>query len=247
MRWSWLPAVLKAAGLPVVILDGAEARGRDDGVDNPGVVWHHTVTGTNWTDAAVCNLLANKGNATTPPPLCNVGVGRDGTQYIVATGVANHAGAGGWNGVTGNRSMIGFEMFNLGTAAEPWPLAQMDAVRRATAAILFHVKRSEAFLCGHKEWAPARKSDPHSLDMNWERAYIKSILPGTGGYVPPVAVTYPDLTGHWAEAQARKMIERGIMVGDGKLWYPNESFTRAEFAYLLVTKGRQILEVLNGA
>jgi hypothetical protein len=246
VRWSWLPAVLKAAGLPVVVMDGAETRGRDDGVDSPGVVWHHTVTGTNWTTLAVNNLLAYKGNATTPPPLCNVGTERDGTHYIVATGVANHAGAGSWNGVTGNRSMIGFEMYNLGTAAEPWSPAQLDSVRRATAAILFHVKKSEAFLCGHKEWAPARKSDPHSLDMAWERSYIKSILPGgSPPIILPPQASYPDLTGHWAEVQARKMIERGIMVGDGKLWYPDEKMTRAEFAYLLVTKGKKILEMIN--
>lgn len=246
MRWSWLPAVLKAAGLPVVVVDGADARGRDDGMDNPGVVWHHTVTGTNWTTAAVNNLLAYKGNATTPPPLCNVGVERDGTHYIIATGVANHAGAGAWNGMSGNRSMIGFELYNVGTAAEPWPLAQLDSVRRATAAILLHVKRSEAYLCGHKEWAPGRKSDPHSLDMAWERSYIKSILPGgSPPIILPPQVAYPDLTGHWAEAQARKMIEQGIMVGDGKLWYPDEMITRAELAYLLVTKGKKILEMIN--
>lgn len=248
MRWDWIPDVLKAAGLPVVVLEGAGTRGGDTAVANPGVVWHHTVTGTNWTTASVNNLLAYKGNTTTPPPLCNIGTERDGTHYIVATGVANHAGAGGWNGVTGNRSMIGFELYNVGTAAEPWPLAQLDSVRRATAAILFHVKRNETWLCGHKEWAPARKSDPHSLDMNWERAYLKSILPGGSPiYVPPAPapVAYPDLTGHWAEAEARKMIERGIMVGDGKLWYPNEMMTRAEFAYLLVTKGKKILEMIN--
>lgn len=232
-------------------MDGADARGREDGITNPGIVWHHTVTGTNWTTASVNNLLAYKGNATTPPPLCNIGVERDGTHYIVATGVANHAGAGSWNGMTGNRSMIGFELYNVGTAAEPWPLAQLDAVRRATAAILFHVNRSPAYVCGHKEWAPARKSDPHSLNMAWERTYLASILPGGGPIVvPPTptvppAIPYPDLTGHWAEAQARKMIEYGIMVGDGKLWYPDENFTRAEFAYLMITKGKKILEAMN--
>jgi hypothetical protein len=247
MRWDWLPDVLKSAGLPVVVLEGAGSRGGSDGIANPGVVWHHTVTGTNWTTSSVNNLLAYKGNATTPPPLCNVGVERDGTHYIVSTGVANHAGAGGWNGLAGNRSMIGFELFNAGTAAEPFPLAQLDSVRRATAAILFHVKRPSSFLCAHKEWAPARKSDPHSLDMDWERSYITSILPGTAPAPVPVPVPYPDLVGTWAEGPARKMIEKGIMLGDGKLWFPDRALTRAEFAYLMVVKGKEILEVMNGA
>lgn len=249
MRWSWLPQVIKDAGLPVVVIDGADVRGKDDVVASPGIVWHHTVTGTNWTTASVNNLLAYKGNSTTPPPLCNIGVERDGTHYIIALGTANHAGTGSWKGMYGNRSMIGYELFNLGTAAEPFPLAQLDAVRRSSAAILYHVKRSPDYLCAHREWAPGRKSDPHSLDMGWERSYVRSILPG-GTPVPapsiPVPVAYPDLVGHWAEREARIMAAKGIMIGDGKLWYPNKEFYRAEFAYLMVTKGKQILEVMNG-
>src|SRR5580700_4344959 len=50
-----------------------------------------------------------------PGPLAQLGLGRDGTFYVVAAGRCNQAGQGSWQGVTtGNSSFIGIEAENTG-------------------------------------------------------------------------------------------------------------------------------------
>jgi peptidoglycan hydrolase-like protein with peptidoglycan-binding domain len=51
-----------------------------------------------------------EGRSNLPGPLAQLGLGRDGTCYVIAAGRCNHAGAGLWQGVsTGNSSFIGTE------------------------------------------------------------------------------------------------------------------------------------------
>lgn len=53
--------------------------------------------------------------------------------------------------------------------------------------------------------------------------------------IVPKSSAADDITGHWAEANMRKLIEYGVMNGDGKGSYrPNDSVTRAEFAKLVI-------------
>src|SRR2546426_643173 len=56
-------------------------------------------------------------------PLAQLGLGRDGTFFVVAAGRANHAGAGEWQGEkNGNGNFIGIEAENTGLANDqPWP------------------------------------------------------------------------------------------------------------------------------
>lgn len=176
---TWLPGVLKAAGLKVAPVDGWETRGIGDMGSVVGVICHHTAT------AAPGNMptldLLIKGRSDLSGPLAQLGLGRDGTYYVIAAGRCNHAGKGSWQGVvTGNSSFIGIEAENSGLPGEPWPEVQKDAYRRGVAAILQHVGRGAEFCAGHKEYAlPAgRKSDP-SFDMNAFRAAVAAILGGT--------------------------------------------------------------------
>lgn len=175
---TWLPGVLKASGLKVASVEGWEMRGIGEMGKVVGVICHHTAT------AAPGNMptldLLIKGRSDLSGPLAQLGLGRDGTYYVIAAGRCNHAGQGSWQGVeTGNSSFIGIEAENSGLAGEPWPAVQLDAYRRGVAAILKYVGRGVEFCAGHKEYAlpSGRKSDP-SFDMSAFRASVAAILNG---------------------------------------------------------------------
>jgi hypothetical protein len=187
---TWLPAVLQGAGLKVAEQPGWPNRGLGSMAGARGVMCHHTAGGRNGNMPSL-GVITNGRPATPtepalPGPLSQLGLGRDGTYFIVAAGRANHAGRGIWQGLTsGNSSFIGIEAENTGR--EPWPAVQLDAYRRGVAALLKQLRQSEIMCVGHKEWAlPAgRKPDPHSLDMDEFRRDVKAILAGTA---PPPAL-----------------------------------------------------------
>lgn len=58
-----------------------------------------------------------------PGPHAQLGLGRDGTFYIIAAGRCNHAGKGNWKGVTdGNGFFIGIEAeIQVDTRIRPAP------------------------------------------------------------------------------------------------------------------------------
>ena len=187
---TWLPDVLKAAGLKIALVDGWESRGRVDVGTITGVICHHTVGPRNGNMPSL-NVLV-KGRSDLPGPLAQLGLGRDGTYYIVAAGRCNHAGVGIWKGfVNGNANFIGIEAENTGLGNDfPWPDVQMDAYRRGVSAILKHVGRSAEFCAGHKEYAlpRGRKPDP-IFDMITFRSSVASILNGTA----PALVLIPSV------------------------------------------------------
>ncbi len=167
---TWLPSVLRKAGLKVVELDGWKTRGRGDVGPIKFVLCHHTAT--QQPGNAPSLWIVRDGRPDVSGPLSQLVLGRDGTFYVVAAGKANHAGKGSWNKMedVGNTNSIGIEAENNGLSqidpekGEPWPKAQMEAYAKGVAAILRHLGLS-AFECvGHKEYAPKRKIDP-SFDM----------------------------------------------------------------------------------
>jgi peptidoglycan hydrolase-like protein with peptidoglycan-binding domain len=180
---TWLPDVLKAAGLKVAPVEGWENRGRGDVGNIVGVICHHTVGPKDENMPSLKTLINGRGGSNPlPGPLAQLGLARDGTYFVIAAGKCNHAGAGSWQGVTtGNTSFIGIEGENTGLPNDfPWPEVQMDAYRRGVAAILARIGRGAEFCAGHKEYAlPAgRKPDPR-FDMNEFRLSIAAILSGT--------------------------------------------------------------------
>lgn len=178
MRATWLADVLTDAGLIVRPYPNWETRGLDT-FDPKGLILHHTVTKPTTADPVVDRLLAETGSSTVAAPLCNYSTNRDGTVSIIAAGTANHGGQGVWRGVSGNRFFLGDEMKNLGTAAaEPWPDRQLESARIAAAAVLAHLGQGAEWMCGHKEYAtpPGRKTDPHTLNMDAQRALIGALL-----------------------------------------------------------------------
>ena len=197
---TWLAQVLKDAGLKVAEQPGWEDRGRGPMGVVRGVICHHTAGPK--TGIMPSLKVITDGRPDLPGPLAQLGLGRDGTWFIVAAGRANHAGAGSWKGVTaGNSSFIGIEAENMGTAADPWPGVQMDAYKRGVAAILKKLGSDASMCAGHKEYAlpKGRKTDP-DFDMVAFRADVDAIMKGDGTVLPPIPA---------ADAQARPTLRRG--------------------------------------
>lgn len=175
---SWLAEVLEGASLKVAEQPGWRARGRADMPNPRGVMCHHTA-GPAQGNMPSLGVITN-GRDDLPGPLAQLGLGRDGTYYIVAAGRANHAGAGNWQGITtGNSSFIGIEAENTGRNSDPWPAVQLDAYAHGVAAILKHMGADANMCCGHKEYAlpMGRKPDP-TFDMTQFRLTVASIMAG---------------------------------------------------------------------
>jgi N-acetyl-anhydromuramyl-L-alanine amidase AmpD len=201
---TWLPRVLLDAGLKVAEQPGWRDRGRGDVGAIRGLICHHTA-GPLAGNMPSLGIIAN-GRPDLLGPLAQLGLGRDGTMYVVAAGRCNHAGPGNWQGFTrGNTNFIGIEAensgFTSGPKADPWPAVQMDAYRRGVAAILKKVRANAIMACGHKEYAlpPGRKSDP-TFDMNDFRLQVAAIMAGTA----PLPSVIP-----LVDAEGRKTLRRG--------------------------------------
>lgn len=117
---------------------------------------------------------ASKNLNALPGPLAQLGLGRDGTYFVIAASRAIHAGKGSFQNVSGNRRFIGIEAENEGSIGDfPWPAVQHDAYHRGVAAILNHLGKDASFCCGHKEYAPGRKPDPN-LNMTDFRQSVQA-------------------------------------------------------------------------
>jgi hypothetical protein len=202
----WMPDLLRSAGLKVATVDGWENRGRGDVGPTLGVLCHHTAGPRNGNMPSL-RLLIN-GRSNLKGPLAHLGLGRDGTYYVIAAGRCNHAGIGAWNGVTnGNTHFIGIEAENTGLANDlPWPSVQTDAYHRGVAALLQHCGLSAAACAGHREYAlpPKRKSDPN-LDMVAFRASVNARL--TGAAAAPTLIPAAEPPG--GAAPSRPTLRRG--------------------------------------
>lgn len=199
---TWLPFVLRQAGLKVAEVAGWETRGRGEMDRVLGVICHHTghTSGEDEnlpSESVLVNGRRLDDGGFLPGPLAQLGLGRDGTYYVIAAGRANHAGTGDWRGITaGNRHFIGIEAENRGRQRDVYPPVQLDAYHRGVAAILKHVGREVDFCIGHKEWArnrtQDRKVDP-LFDMSVFRTRVTAILNGSAP--PPVLIPVVDPRG----------------------------------------------------
>lgn len=186
---TWLPQVLRGAGLKVAEQPGWLDRGHGD--INPagikGVICHHTVgpaTGNMPSLGGLTRGVTQKSGKFLKGPLAQLGLGRDGTFYVIAAGLSHHAGEGVWRGFSGNRRFIGIEAENSGAVGDDWPDVQMDAYQRGVAALLRRIGADPIMCCGHKEYAPTRKPVDPRFDMNAFRARVGAILAGTAATMP---------------------------------------------------------------
>jgi N-acetyl-anhydromuramyl-L-alanine amidase AmpD len=158
MRIDWAAQVLRDAKLEVVEETGWATSGKDFVQSLVGVILHHDGSGAGQVPAHPTVII--DGRSDLAGPLSQWYLSRRGVWHVVASGRANHAGAGHYNCIqTGNSRLLGVEAANNGTT-EAWPEAQMDAYVRGIAAILRRLNAPSLMAIGHKEWAPTRKVDP---------------------------------------------------------------------------------------
>lgn len=174
---TWLPSVLRGAGLKVIETDGWQTRGHGDMGTVLGVLLHHCAGPLHQSVTSMENILIH-GRPDLQGPLAQLGLQEDGTFYAIAAGRCWHAGPGAWQGVTtGNSSFIGIEAVNTGLANDSWDKPQMDAYLKGVAAILKHLGQPAIMAAGHKEYAlpHGRKSDP-SFDMMVFRKALEPLM-----------------------------------------------------------------------
>lgn len=173
MRIDWAAQVLRDAKLSVVEEDGWAARGREFTRTPLAIILHHDASAAGQIpDHPSVIIHGRSGKKPLPGPLAQWYLNRNGVWHVVASGKANHAGSGYYNGLTsGNSNTLGIEAANNGVG-EPWPEAQMQSYAKGVAAILKQLGAPSLNAIGHKEWAPSRKIDP-SFDMNDFRAQVK--------------------------------------------------------------------------
>lgn len=170
-----MASVLRNAGLKVVEVSGWKTRGVGPMQKAKGIMWHHTATPASAKGDYPSLRVVRDGRKDLPGPLCHLGVGRDGTWYVVAAGAANHAGTGSYKGIgtnNGNVTLIGIEVEHPGVSGHPWPGEQLESLRRGSGALAKAYKISHSKVIGHKEWT-SRKIDPYGLNMSVERSHVK--------------------------------------------------------------------------
>lgn len=177
MMLTWLADVARQTGYPVIEVPGWQTRGHGPMSNALGVVGHWTATPASARgDYPSLNVVRN-GRADLPGPLCNLGLARSGAIYVVAAGVAYHAGPGDWKGVTnGNGNLLGIEGESPGNFI--WTKAQLDCYPRLYAALLRRMNRDSSWGMAHFEWAnpPGRKPDGPARDMAGFRAKVQTYL-----------------------------------------------------------------------
>lgn len=181
MRQLWIADTCREWGLIVTETVGWRDRGKS--TINPRVLVLHHTAGPAKGDYPSLGVVTN-GRPDVPGPLCNVGLGRSGTVYVVASGVSNNAGKGSWRGVSGNANTIGIEAESVGTK-DDWTPAQRVAYPLLCAALLDGMGRDTTWMCAHREWAPTRKTDPAFWDMDRMRADVQKLLDNSHHEPPP--------------------------------------------------------------
>lgn len=177
---TWLPDVLRAAGLTVIEEPGWQTRGHGDMSAHPqGVLCHHTACAKSGADIPSLETVIH-GRPDLSGPLCNLLLGRRGIYHMIAAGRAYHAGKGDMEGIpenTGNTFLIGIEAENDGLPDEAWAEPELEAYAKGCAAILKHLKLGAERCVGHREYATphGRKVDP-SFDLNAFRLRVAAIM-----------------------------------------------------------------------
>ena len=105
--------------------------------------------------------------------------------------------------MSGNSSVYGLEIENIGTGSEPWRLDQL-LVAGKIAAALIEGRIGVSKCCHHKEWT-SRKIDMHTVTGQQMREVTANVLNGNVGPPPPPPSQPVDLRAIAAAiAEARK-------------------------------------------
>ena len=182
--WNDLDRAFQGSGLTVIEYEGWRNRGHGTPGPVEGVACHHTAGPPTGNTPSLNTVVY--GRSDLPGPLCNLYLSRNGEVYIIASGIAYHAGdtLQGWQD---NNSAIGIEA--EATGVDSWPKGQYDAYARMCSCLASYYRLPIGHVVGHKEICdpPGRKIDPN-YDMNAFRSAVQS-----GGGVPAqAAADFPD-------------------------------------------------------
>ena len=185
-----LARVLRAAGLKVVEVSNWQGHNHGPMKTPKSVICHHTAGPWGGGNYPSLNTVRN-GHPHLKGPLAQLGLGRDGTVYVISNGLSWHAGEVYEPSVYGNYYAIGIEAENAGTG-QPWPDVQVKAYARLCAALCKAYGIPVSRVKGHKEVCKpkGRKIDPNGLpgDMAGHRARVQRYLSGGGGSTPSAPV-----------------------------------------------------------
>lgn len=171
-RITWLPDVLKTAGVAYELVPGWKDRGLGDyrRWEPAAVVWHHDASPKGDSPGVVKFILDHfQTNG------ASVWIDRAGVWHIIASGRTAHTG-NVRPGMPDNETAIGIETDH--TTGEDWPPALLDSLRLGTAAI-FNARGWPAdALHFHKSICdpPGRKVDPDGLELADERRTVARLM-----------------------------------------------------------------------
>ena len=172
-------ARLEDAGFNVVGYGDWETAGRGD-LYPYGMVMHSTEHNPKTYDPvrALLRILANGHGSIAGGPIANTATDQSGNIYLIATGVAWHAGKGGWKGLAGNGLVLGNEAIYTAAGGYAWT-PQHHAAQIALAAEMSREFSFDVdYVCDHKEWAPRRKIDRTNYNSDWFRKEVQGHLEG---------------------------------------------------------------------
>lgn len=174
-RYTNLLDNLVLLGVPTIEVDGWETNG--SATFNPkGGVNHHTAGPLKGVIPSL-GICIN-GRPDVPGPLANVVGGRDHVARLISAGRANHAGRGGFRGLTGNSSVFGLEMEHCGYGdREPVTPDDFEFMARIQAAFAITGGYGADMVCQHWEWT-TRKIDfvKSHFDPNTFRARVADLI-----------------------------------------------------------------------
>lgn len=171
-----LADVARAAGLKVTEVRGWKTRGHGGLEAVRTIVCHHTA-GPRAGNMPSLGVVTN-GRTGLTGPLCNLALGRDGTVFTVAAGLAYHAGQVRQSQPPySNAYSLGIEAENTGEG-EPWPQVQLDAYALLCAALVDAFALTEGRVLAHREvcYPAGRKIDPYGIDMDAFRRRVVADL-----------------------------------------------------------------------
>lgn len=171
-----LANIARGAGLKVIEVPGWKTRGHGGMTAVRTITCHHTANGGAKGNYPSLNVVRS-GRPGLSGPLSHFGIGVDGTVYVIAAGLAWHAGASKSSSYA-NPYAIGIEAEAVGVpgAKGDWPEVQMVAYAKLCKALADRYNLPYSQILGHKETAfPAgRKTDP-SFDMDAFRRRVQQI------------------------------------------------------------------------
>lgn len=235
---------LEPAGFPVVEVDGWQTRGRTYAAYAPkGALCHHTA-GPAAGDKPSLGICIN-GRSDLPGPLCQVFGSRSLAAYVVAAGVANHAGPGGWHSLKGNQTVGGLELENTGHGDEPATERQKDFAARVLCALITAPgsPADPALCCQHFEWSTEGKIDFHDWLGSDLRARVATLLahgPGASPVPqpsPPALYQEDEMVIYQRQNGPDATVQDSYLLHAGKLVYQS-----AHEVWLLASKGVPVVD-----